>query len=66
MLPGKQHGRNKVIGIALELRATKAEQDFVILVEDQTVFWAVDAKVVQRGTHLRRESEIGGGPLWNP
>ena len=31
--------------------------------KDKTVLWAVDAKLVNRGPHLGRESEIGRGLL---
>ena len=63
MLLGKQHRGNEVVGITLELRAPKPEQDFVILVKNQTVLRAVDSKLVERRPHLGRESEIGRGPL---
>ena len=52
-----------MIGVALELRAAKPEHNLVIVIEDETVLGAVDAKLVERGTHLGREGEIGGGPF---
>ena len=63
VLSRKQQRGNKVVGIALELRAPKAQQDFVILVENKTVLRAVDPKIMERGPHLGRESEIRRGPL---
>src|SRR5438270_5633735 len=52
MLFRKQHWGNEVVGVTLEFRAPKPEHDFVILIENETILWAVDAKLVKQRAHL--------------
>ena len=46
------HRRNELLGITLERGAAQLDQRFVILIEDETVLCAIDAKLMERGTHL--------------
>ena len=52
-----------MVGVALEFRAAKLEQGFVILVKNQAVLRPVDAKLMDRRAHLGGEGEIGSSSL---
>ena len=47
MLLGKQHRRNERVSVALVFLAAKLDQNFVVLIEDETVLRAIDAKLVE-------------------
>ena len=57
------HRRDEMLDVALEPRAAKLDERLLILIENKTVLRAIDTKLMERGTHLRRESEIGRRPL---
>src|SRR2546425_2891 len=63
MLLRENHRGNELLDVALEPPASKLDQCLLILIKNQTVFRAIDTKLMERGTHLRREGEIGGRAL---
>src|ERR1700721_1535871 len=48
-----------MIGEALEFGTPKPDYHFVALVKNKAVLWAINSKLMERGLHLARESEIG-------
>src|SRR5438034_10999624 len=63
MLLRKYHLWNEGFEVARELLSAQLDQRLLIRIEHQAVFRAVDTKLMDRGTHLRREREIGRGAL---
>src|SRR2546425_8672849 len=57
------HWGDELLEIALEPAASKLDQCLLILIKNQTVFLAINSNLMERGPHLRRESEIGGRAL---
>src|SRR5205814_9981567 len=63
LLPRNRDRWDEFLAVTLASGAGHFDQRLVILIEDQTVFRTVDAKLMQRGMHLRRKREIGGRAL---
>src|SRR4029077_8738833 len=63
MLLRKYHRWNEGLEVAWKLLSAQLDQSLLIRIEHQTVFRAIDTKLMDRGTHLRREREIGCGAL---
>src|SRR6266446_2211015 len=61
ILLGSSHRRDEVFEVALKSGPPKLNQGFMILIKDKTVCRTVNPKLMERWTHLRRESEIGCG-----
>src|ERR1051326_1641598 len=61
MLLCKHHGRNERLAGAGVPRPLKVDHRLLILIENQTVLRAIDTKLMNRGTHLRGESEVSRG-----
>src|SRR5213594_3329050 len=64
MLLRENHRGNELLDVALEPPASKLDQCLLILINDKTVFRAIDTELMDRGTHLRREGEIGCGAFF--
>ena len=63
-IPPRETDRgHELLDVALQPPASKLDQCLVILIKNQTVFLAIDTKLMDRGPHLRREREIGRGTL---
>ena len=63
ILRRKNHRRDKLLSVALEPPASKLDQRLLVLIKKQAVLRAIDTKLMQRGTHLRREGKVGGRAL---
>src|SRR2546427_554409 len=60
----KYHRRDELVDVARELPAAKLDQCLVILIENQTILGTIDTKLMDRGTYLRGEGEIGRALLF--
>src|SRR6266704_3186959 len=63
MLPCDQYRADEVLEVAFEPGSVKLDKRLLILIKNKTICRTVDAKLMQRGAHLRREGEIGGSAL---
>ena len=50
---------NEFLGVACEAFPAKFYECLLILIKDKGGFRAIDSKLMERRTHLRREGEIG-------
>src|SRR5258708_17555328 len=58
ILPGKNHGWDKFLGVTLETRPAKLDQSLVVLVKNEAVFRPINPKLMDGGAHLRGEGEV--------
>src|SRR6266566_2805039 len=63
MLLCDHYRADKVLEVAFEPGSVKLDKRLLILIKNKTICRSIDTKLMQRGTHLRREGEIGGGAL---
>src|SRR5207247_7508738 len=63
MLLREHHRGDELLEVAPVSLASKLDQCLLILIKNKTVFRAIDTKLMEQGTHLRREGEIGGRAL---
>src|SRR5437667_219511 len=59
----KYHWRDEILDVAREPPSSESDQRLMILIKNEAVFRAIDSKLMDRRTHLRREGEIGCGAL---
>src|SRR5882724_13549847 len=52
VLAGQAHRRDELLHVALEASASERDQRFLVLDEDETVLGAIDAELMEGGTHL--------------